>query len=479
MNARSFSWLPLLLLVAACSGEGAGPVEPFARQPDDPAMLVQTSDDLEELLEHGALEGACDRWRTAPDDRRAELQCGKWMFFYESFGAPGVPRALVETMLREFPDELGPSFERLGMLPNPTRDDGLPLGLAPAAPIGDVATVTFTCASCHLGRMPDGRYALGAPNHAYQYGRHILALVLTPVIAITGRTDGHDPDAVASVGPLLDRVEADPGIRDRLLADLAPLVGSGAMLTVTAEMEHAYASWRGSNQDFLMAPVPLDDGVHTISKVPALWGIPGEEEIRAAGMPHAMLAWTGGATSVMRFLDGFVVLFQGAEAWSHERLSPLEQLVLSLRPPAPLTPQDPTLVEQGRRLFSSAGCLGCHDGPRGGGRRLYEYDEVATDRAMARWMDPDLDGEPCCGIDSRGLDPLTHRLKSPRLAGLHAARLFLHNGSVESLEDLFCLDGHERPTVTEEPYGDGGHRQSCDGLSEADKRALIAFLRSI
>ena len=252
------------------------------------------------------------------------------------------------------------------------------------------------------------------------------------------------------------------------------------MLTVTPEMERYYASWRGSNQDFLMAPVPLDDGIHTISKVPAIWGIPDEEEIRRAEMPSAMLAWTGGATSVMRFLDGFVVLFQGVhDQWDRERLRPLEALVMALRPPAPVATQDAALVEQGRALFTDAGCAGCHDGPRGSGRRLFEYDELGTDTAMRAWMDPDGDGQPCCGIGMEGLDPLTGRLKSPRLAGLHASRVFLHNGSVESLEDLFCVGGHERPTVTELAYGDGGHRFTCDGLSDDDKRALIAFLRSI
>ncbi|MCC7540837.1 MAG: c-type cytochrome [Deltaproteobacteria bacterium] len=489
MNGHSFrpgvgvaasSILCVAAIVGCTADDGGGIVDPFAAQPDVSEGLVLVSDDLSELLEHGALEGACERWSAAPDDRRAMLQCGKWMFFYESFEAPGVPRALVETVLRELPEEVGPSFERYGMFGNPTRDDGLPLGLAPAAPIRDAPTVTFTCASCHLGRMPDGRFAIGAPNHEYQYGKHILALVLTPLVAITQRPDQHDPDAIAAIQPLLDRIESDPTIRDRLLSDLAPLVGSGAMVTLSPEMERHYATWRGSNQDFLMAPVPLDDGIHTISKVPTIWGIPNEDEIRRAGMPDAMLAWTGGATSVGRFLDGFVVLFQGVhERWDHERLRPLEELVMALRPPAPTVAQDAERVETGRRLFADAGCTGCHDGPRGGGRRLFDYEEIGTDDVMRRWMDPDGDGQPCCGIDSEGLDPLTGRLKSPRLAGLHASRLFLHNGSVESLEDLFCLDGHERPTITEPAYGDGGHRFTCDGLSDDDKHALIAFLRSI
>ena len=32
--------------------------------------------------------------------------------------------------------------------------------------------------------------------------------------------------------------------------------------------------------------------------------------------------------------------------------------------------------------------------------------------------------------------------------------------------------------VTEQPFGDGGHAYTCDGLTEDEKRALIALLRA-
>jgi hypothetical protein len=48
---------------------------------------------------------------------------------------------------------------------------------------------------------------------------------------------------------------------------------------------------------------------------------------------------------------------------------------------------------------------------------------------------------------------------------------------VDSLERLFCLDG-VRPSRTDEPFGDQGHASTCDGLSDDEKRALIAYLRA-
>ena len=58
------------------------------------------------------------------------------------------------------------------------------------------------------------------------------------------------------------------------------------------------------------------------------------------------------------------------------------------------------------------------------------------------------------------------------------AKRLLHNGSVPSLEALFCL-GSQRPTVLAMPFGDGGHQMTCQGLTDADKTSLIAYLRSL
>lgn len=54
---------------------------------------------------------------------------------------------------------------------------------------------------------------------------------------------------------------------------------------------------------------------------------------------------------------------------------------------------------------------------------------------------------------------------------------FLHNGAVDTLEDLFCLD-RARPSRSDEPFGDQGHTETCEGLSPDEKRALIASLRA-
>lgn len=468
--------------LVGCSGGSASP-DPFAAQPDASEGLVNVSADLMAVLEDGALTGACDRyWASVDagtDDARGRLLCGKEMFFYEGFDTVGVPTVLLTTVLSLFPDQLGVGASGVGMIPDPTSDDGLPLGFGPGKDFADdVPALAFTCASCHFGQLPDGRYALGAPNHDYAYGEMNLAIAVLPLSALLGTEP--EASAAAVLAPYLDAMEDDPTIRTRMLAALAPLAAAGASLPqFTQEVQAAYAAWKPGTMDFVIVPLPLDDEVHTVSKIMSLWGIPDADDIADFEMDGALLGHTGVSTSTLNFLEGFVVLGDGdTEAWTEDRLGPLEDFLLSLRAPENPNPPEASLVEEGAGLFASARCTGCHDGARGSSRGVFSFDEIGTDSAMERWLDPDLDGEPCCDVDLVGRDALTGGIRAQRLVGVWSAKRFLHNGSVDSLEDLFCMNG-PRPTIDTSPLSDRGHDFTCEGLDDSQKQALIAYLRSL
>ena len=452
---------------------GSSGRDPFAALPDTTEGLTNVSADLDAVLERGALADACTRWRAGGADRRTQLLCGKWMFFYEGFGTAGVPAVLPEVLIENFPDDIGPGFSKYGMVADPGSAKKLPLGLAPGAKLGNLDTLAFTCASCHFARLPDGRYAVGAPNHAYEYGKQNLALAVFPLQAIMGSPADHDPDAIAAIQPLLDKVAADGALKLRLIGALLPLAGGAGMAPMfPREAEHHYARWPSGTIDFLIEPLPINDGVHTISKISALWGLPRDDERAASGMAGAQLGWTGGTTSLLSFLRGFVDFGGGKLAdWPDDKLAPLAEYIYSLRAPAPQTPPAAAEVARGRALFDSAGCIACHDGPRGSGRRVYRFEEIGTDRAMERWMDgPSGFARPMTA------EALTHGLKSPRLTGAWAFTRFLHNGSVRSLDALLCVT--PRAGITEAAYADAGHDFGC-GLPMADRVALVSFLKGI
>lgn len=457
------------------AGDNPDHSDPFAPLPDTGEGLTDVSADLDAVLEHGELATACDAYAAAPTDRRLRLLCGKAMFFYEGFGTVGVPGPLVDWLLDNFPDDVGPGFSKVGMIADPSSPKHYPLGLAPGAPFGTVESLAFTCASCHFGRLPDGRYAVGAPNHDFDYGRMNLMFTLVPAMSMPGANEAdHDPDALAAVKPLRDRVAANPDIQNALIAALLPLISGGnAMLpTFSAENEHHYAHWRSGTMDFFIQPLPIDDQVHTISKISALWALPTQQELADHGIANAMLGWTGGTASLGHFLTGFVDLGGGKLAeWPDDRLAPLADYIESLRAPTQSNP--PSDVARGREVYL-AGCQSCHGGPRGMGDRVYDFDEIGTDDAIKWWADgPDHDGEPCCGLHFQPGDTITHGIKSPRLVGLWAMRRFLHDGALDTLDQLLCLA--PRPGVTEPAYGDGGHEFGCD-LPDADRRALLDYL---
>ena len=464
-------------------GGGGGDTlpDPFAAQPDRSEGLTNVGADLDAVLERGALATACADYARAPSDRRLRLLCGKAMFFDEAFGTPGVPKPIVTWLIDHFPDQIGTGFAKLGMIPDPRSPDGLPLGLPLGPKLGSVDTVSFGCASCHFGRLPDGRYAVGAPNHAYDYGTQTLAMTMLPALAIPGADpNAHDPAAMMAIRPLRDRMQADPAIGTALITALLPLItggGAGMLPTFSKENEHWYARWRTGTMDFFIQPLPFDDGVHTVSKISALWGLPDGDELAAAGAGSAMLGWTGGTASVRNFLASFVDLGGGPLAqWPDDRLGPLHDYLLTLRAPAPMTPPPAAEVARGRQVWLDAGCQDCHGGPRGMGTELYGYDEIGTDPAMAWWADgPDHDGAPYGQLRFQPGDAITHAIKAPRLVGLWAMSRFLHTGALDSLEQLVCLS--PRPGVTEAAFGDAGHTYGCD-LPDQDRRALLAYLRA-
>ena len=479
--------LLLPLLASACGRAPAGPLDAAPPEVATPAVpkalfdpllrlpevgpdvgLHDVSGDLSEVLDGSVLAGACARYRAGETDRRTVLACGKWMFFYETFGTAGLPGAIPRFLLSHFP-EVGAGFSSVGLIKDPASKDQLPLGLAPV--VGRSDQLAFTCASSHFARLPDGRYAVGAPNHAYDYGVHTLQMMLFPTVALRGSPQDHDLEAVAKIQPLLSAVQKNPLLKLELLGALLPLLGSGGKAPAfPVEAEAHYARWRSGTMDFVIEPLLFNDHVHTVSKIPALWGLP-------PGEHQARLGWTGSTGSVLRFLELFVGFGGGKiSEWPRERLLPLAEYLGSLRPVPNPSALEAAQVQRGLLLFNQKGCLECHGGEGGAGERIFTFAEMGTDDALADWLAPSSANQPCCGVPLTEQE-ITRGVKAPRLVGLWAARRFLHNGSLSTLEELFCLAGPRGPTLAK-PFGNQGHDFTCEALTPEEKRALIAYLEA-
>jgi len=490
--------LALVLLLAACTGappvatRDAGTGAPDAgvdvdlatlapaRWPDEPGVRAthDVDADLWAVLEPGVLKGACGAVTAGTADAPTRLRCGKWMFFYETFGTVGIPQPLLDFLQKHYAGYYGPGFSQMGFVPDPASTKGMPLGLhGPAGKLQGVDTAAFTCASCHFGRMPDGRYAVGYANHDLQYGRFLAGLSAPITLSTNANSDKVAPAIKAELLPHVTAAKAASGTYMAELGllglRLSPVLLQGTNIDLTIAEQERFLELPGGTLDFMFKPL-LDDGYWTVSRAVALWNMPSEAQRAEAGMPHEMLALNGGVPRLMDFLHGFVAIGVSKNEWTDARLAPLEEYVRSLRSPAALQPPDAEAVKAGARLFVQKGCLECHDGPSGESTRPYAFPEVGTDDAYAHLYNPDASGNGCCSVPP---EAITRGVKAPRMNALFAQKGLLHNGAIRSLEQLFCLEPRN-PTATP-ALTSGGHRQTCDGLTEAEKQSLLAYLRSL
>ena len=171
--------------------------------------------------------------------------------------------------------------------------------------------------------------------------------------------------------------------------------------------------------------------------------------------------------------------------YSDEAMLALGRYIYSLQPPPnPNRPND--ITARGEQVFERADCGRCHTPPLYTNNRLVPVDGFtpfahpssppASDVMRAIGLDPGLALKTRKG---------TGYYKVPSLKGLWYRGPFEHSGSVTSLEEWFdparlrddyLPKGWNPPDTRARPIP--GHRYGLD-LSTEDKRALIAFLKTL
>lgn len=455
--------------------------------------LTNTSTDLKQVLEYGQTFGACDRYFDNINDAAVateylKLMCGKDMFFYEGFELLGVPEPMVDIVLNNAPNTMGPGFSNFGMIKDPYSSKGYSLGLVQGKRLSGVNSLAFGCASCHFAQT-DGLYSVGQANQDYDYGKHIMSLTFIAMSALD--SDLIDVPVAAEVTsyvqPAVNEVKSNLSTA-ALLFDMAPMLpllsgGLSGLPVPGVETQKLYLNWKAGTQDFVIAPVGLEDNVETVSKMVPIFGL-----ADLHGIADAKLGMTGSTPNLDVFIQDFIVLSLGADNYDLQRRTPLYDYILTLTPPANPNPAASADINAGEILFNTKGCAACHDGPRKSSTQLYTYAEIGTDEMMMQWADKDADGNSEVPELFQNGSILTHKIKAPKLLGMWTQKRFLHNGSVDSLEQLFCLPPNPmRPTINKLGFSDKGHMMTCTGdasnptgtMSDDDKRKLIAYLMSL
>jgi hypothetical protein len=213
-------------------------------------------------------------------------------------------------------------------------------------------------------------------------------------------------------------------------------------------------------------------------------------EHRSIGDLMRYSALNQGAQLLARYGDFEPARFLGPGApvadsrYSDEQLYALALYLYSL-PPPPNPHRFDALAEQGQRVFARAGCTTCHTPPLYTNNRLTPVDGFVVPDAHRKKYDIlgfSVGTDPGLALRTRRG---TGYYKVPSLKGVWYRGPFEHNGSVATLEDWLDPKRLRDDYVPTGFVGYGVKTRAVKGhpfglnLSSADRRALIAFLKTL
>lgn len=444
---------------------------------------VDESRSLHDILEKGTLsEKDCERYRRGEHDEETTLRCGKWMFFYDSMERPGLPADLVDLIRKNAPNTAGDHLQKFGLIRNPYSDNGIPVGLSPGPKLpGGVKTYAMTCASCHFAQLPSGVYKVGHPNSNFDFARLMLSTALLPNLALQPKKVLPAPVA-KKMQPLIDEFFGAKWSRLATIIQTLRLVPSAIVFGQKPLTDEQMTEIMTMPHGVLdpMAPPAYDDTFGIPLRILPLWGIPSPDSMEAAGSNHgAMLTSTGGTPDLTHiYLTGAKIVDQSfklklAESFDASYYVPLTQYILSLKAPKNPAPINAELKAQGAKIFSTS-CASCHNGPGYAGTKIHSFEEIGTDALLADMYGPNAPNV------SLVVEPyeITSGVRAPRLEGWWSIEKLLHNGSVDSLEELLCVEGPRVPDLRP-GFSNQGHEFGCEDYTAGEKQALIHFLETL
>ena len=523
----SLPWVALLLVSAAfgvpsqqTQAQTRGAAEDWFYSNLPYGLTHDTDARLEAVLPAPDSKAACDRFWAAldpvtekivtssrTDSELRSLQadmivCGKRLFFDLPLetNVP-IPDLLLQALLQTFPEITGRAFTSLGLRENP-REPGWPLEL-PRVPgalsrprdylTGPVRTMS--CPACHLGQLPDGRYATGMPNDNLDLGRFNQLVVYPIWLAGHGKKDPFpwDPELDAQYRAMLKSSRGRVNL-PRVLFDVTYLIDilnlertlyrfAGQEPLPLSDQRTFYRSGRGRLNP---ATPMLSEPHHEIYvSTPPIWQMRHfENDPKGMGEPYF------GRVISSRNLDEFarqaIVMSTLAPNLATPRhTDPLVAYLRTLVEPPNLRGADAALFSAGQEIFKSA-CTSCHDGHNGATRRNHDLDDVGTphvfDEIFHDYSPPTAQSRLTLqGLEKVGMLPLARRgVKSRRLQGLWARQRLAVNGAIEGLDHLLCLNGRTRQQLDrKDPLADSTHTDLCDGYSMDQRQALRHYLEHV
>lgn len=347
---------------------------------------------------------------------------------------------------------------------------------------GNVEVGILACAMCHTRVMPDGLVIKGAQGN-FPFGKAFAYSYTVPPLEEPGQRAARGLQRLLYHVPWNDH-EGLSSMEDKSFADIAAWHAR-----VPAGVLARHRSHPG-------APVQVPDLIGIKSR--SYLDRSGLQRHRDIGdlMRYAALNQGGDDLASFGEFVPFMTRFGGGQlpdspppgasrAYSDEQLYALALYLYDLQPPPSPHPFN-DLARRGREVFEAESCNRCHEPP----------DYTNNELTPAEGFSPPDDHPEREVIMRRrvGTDPTltmqtrrgTGLYKVPSLKGVWYRSMFGHSGWCATLEDWFDparLKPNYRPTGWPGPPGTEtmavpGHEFGLD-LSEGDRRALIAFLKTL
>jgi hypothetical protein len=171
--------------------------------------------------------------------------------------------------------------------------------------------------------------------------------------------------------------------------------------------------------------------------------------------------------------------------YTDEQLFALANYIYALKPPKNPTIYPRALLSRGEVIFKEEGCITCHTPPLYSNNKLTPVDDFVPPKEHFKKyniFDISVGTDPVLALYTR---KGTGYYKVPSLVGAWNRTAFLHGGNLANLEDLFDpkrLEPDYTPTGYMPPWltqmAVPGHSFGME-LNEKDKKALVAFIKSL
>jgi hypothetical protein len=337
---------------------------------------------------------------------------------------------------------------------------------------GKITRSSPSCATCHTRIMPDGTIIKGAQGNATIDRR--TAFNLTQA----GNLERARRSVIANFG--IPWLQPNPLARlDQMT--LAELAGQRAAIPPGVQARHRTS---------------LDYPV----QVPDLIGVKDRKYLDRTGLQqHRSIVDLMRYAALNESLDeaasfnGFIPLAQDFRTlpapstqvrYSDEQLYALALYLYSLKPP-PNPNKFDALARRGQKVFQNEGCAVCHTPPLYTNNKLTPVDGFTVPEEHKKKYDilpVSVGTDPNLALKTRRG---TGYYKVPSLKGVWYRGPFEHSGSVATLEDWFDPKRLRDDYVPTGFVGYGVKTRAVKGhefglqLSAEDKRALIAFLKTL